>query len=128
MTRSRRRSLHESAHKADRLARDEAGGSPGNGGPRRSFNEAAHKLGYVAPPADSAHAQESEATRKRFEALADSNRDVIAYAGRAVLVLGALGVVYGDIGTSPLYTEQAISPRIRPRHTSPLPTCTGSHR
>ena len=108
MTPSRRRSLHESAHKADRLARDGAGGSPGNGGPRRSFNEAAHKLGYVAPPAASAHAQESEATRKRFEALADSNRDVIAHAGRAVLVLGALGVVYGDIGTSPLYTEQAI--------------------
>ena len=62
----------------------------------------------MAPPAASAHAQESEATRKRFEALADSNRDVIAHAGRAVLVLGALGVVYGDIGTSPLYTEQAI--------------------
>jgi KUP system potassium uptake protein len=33
---------------------------------------------------------------------------VIAHAGRAVLVLGALGVVYGDIGTSPLYTEQVI--------------------
>ena len=25
-----------------------------------------------------------------------------------VLALGALGVVYGDLGTSPLYTEQAI--------------------
>jgi KUP system potassium uptake protein len=33
---------------------------------------------------------------------------VIAHAGRAVLALGALGVVYGDIGTSPLYTEQVI--------------------
>ena len=33
---------------------------------------------------------------------------MIAHAGRAVLVLGALGVVYGDIGTSPLYTEQVI--------------------
>jgi KUP system potassium uptake protein len=62
----------------------------------------------VAPPARSSHEAESEATRKRFEALADSNRDVIAHAGRAVLALGALGVVYGDIGTSPLYTEQAI--------------------
>ncbi len=108
MTPSRRRSLHGSAHEADPLARDHAGGSTGNDGPRRSLNEAAHKLGYVAPPAASAHAQESEATRKRFEALADSGRDVIAHAGRAVLVLGALGVVYGDIGTSPLYTEQAI--------------------
>ena len=63
---------------------------------------------YAAPPAVSAHEQESEATQRRFDALADSQRDVIAHAGRAVLVLGALGVVYGDIGTSPLYTEQVI--------------------
>ncbi len=75
---------------------------------KRSLHEAAHKIGYVAPQPGSALAEESEATRKRFEALADDNRDVIANAGRAVLVLGALGVVYGDIGTSPLYTEQAI--------------------
>ena len=107
MSPSRRRSLHESAHKNDAVSRDEAGGSPGNGG-RRSFNEAAHKLGYVAPATASAHAQESEATRKRFEALADSNRDVVTHGGRAVLALGALGVVYGDLGTSPLYTDQAI--------------------
>ncbi len=40
--------------------------------------------------------------------MADPERDVIAHAGRAVLALGALGVVYGDIGTSPLYTEQVI--------------------
>ncbi len=75
---------------------------------KRSLHEAAHKIGYVAPQPGSALAEESEATRKRFEALADDNRDVIANAGRAVLVLGALGIVYGDIGTSPLYTEQAI--------------------
>ena len=48
------------------------------------------------------------AARERFAALADSDRDVIAHAGRAALALGALGVVYGDIGTSPLYTEQVI--------------------
>ncbi|HEX6508964.1 MAG TPA: potassium transporter Kup [Chloroflexota bacterium] len=29
-------------------------------------------------------------------------------SGRAVLMLGALGVVYGDIGTSPLYAMQAV--------------------
>ncbi len=75
---------------------------------RRSFNEAAHKLGHWTPAKVRASEQESEATRRRFEALADSQRDVTAHAGRAVLVLGALGVVYGDIGTSPLYTEQAI--------------------
>jgi KUP system potassium uptake protein len=108
MTTSRRHSLHETAQKTEAHARDGSGQLPGASGVRRSFNEAAHKIGYVAPPAASAHAQESEATRKRFEALADSNRDVIAHAGRAVLALGALGVVYGDIGTSPLYTEQAI--------------------
>jgi KUP system potassium uptake protein len=70
---------------------------------------AAHKLGYRASPTSStARDEESEAARKRFEELADSDRDVVAHAGRAVLVVGALGVVYGDIGTSPLYTEQAI--------------------
>ena len=70
---------------------------------------AAHKLGYWAPPDSTSDDEDgSEAARKRFEALADSQRDVIAHAGRAVLALGALGVVYGDIGTSPLYTEQVI--------------------
>jgi KUP system potassium uptake protein len=107
MTTSRRRSLHEAAHKTEAPAQDDPGQVGGASGVKRSFNEAAHKLGYVAPRAATAPA-ESDATRKRFEALADSNRDVIAQAGRAVLVLGALGVVYGDIGTSPLYTEQAI--------------------
>ncbi|MBV8942250.1 MAG: KUP/HAK/KT family potassium transporter, partial [Solirubrobacterales bacterium] len=33
---------------------------------------------------------------------------MVADTGRAALVLGALGVVYGDLGTSPLYTEQSI--------------------
>jgi KUP system potassium uptake protein len=75
---------------------------------KRSFNEAAHKLGDWAPPDRSGREEKSEEVRRRFEALADSDRDVIARAGRAVLVLGALGVVYGDIGTSPLYTEQVI--------------------
>jgi KUP system potassium uptake protein len=38
----------------------------------------------------------------------DPERDVVAHASRTVLALGALGVVYGDLGTSPLYTEQVI--------------------
>jgi KUP system potassium uptake protein len=75
---------------------------------KRSLHEAAHKIGYVAPSAGGALAEESEATRKRFEALADDNRDVIAHGSKALLALGALGVVYGDLGTSPLYTDQAI--------------------
>jgi KUP system potassium uptake protein len=77
---------------------------------KRTFNEAAHKLGgrATAATAGDDHDAESEASRRRFAALADPDRDVVAHAGRAVLALGALGVVYGDIGTSPLYTEQAI--------------------
>ena len=104
----RRQRFHEAAHKVGAVDGDGAAGSARKLGQRRSFNEAAHKLGYWGPPTVSAREEESEATRRRFEALADSQRDVIAHAGRAVLVLGALGVVYGDIGTSPLYTEQVI--------------------
>jgi KUP system potassium uptake protein len=106
------RTLHEAAHKTD----IDKAGSPSDakirtGKPplrKRSLHEAAHKLGYWAPPAGDDEDEESERSRRRFEALADHDRDVITYAGRGVLVLGALGVVYGDIGTSPLYTEQVI--------------------
>ncbi|MGH2888756.1 MAG: KUP/HAK/KT family potassium transporter, partial [Solirubrobacteraceae bacterium] len=72
---------------------------------RSSFNEAAHKLGHW-PVRESEPRREgpSEAIR----AASDDDRDVVAHAGRAVLALGALGVVYGDLGTSPLYTEQTI--------------------
>ena len=87
---------------------------------KRSLHEASHKLGYFAPPAPSAAEERSAAVRRRFEALADSERDVLADAGRAVLALGALGVVYGDIGTSPLYTEQVIFTAHRAAaHTTP---------
>jgi KUP system potassium uptake protein len=107
----RKRTLHGAAHKVDLEVRTEADDDLGTGKrpvPKKTFNEAAHKLGFWAPPDSSAQEEESEAARGRFEALADSERDVVAHAGRAVLVLGALGVVYGDIGTSPLYTEQVI--------------------
>ena len=75
-------------------------------GARRTFNEAAHKLGYwpVRPAPESTNGEPSPALRA---ATAD-DRDVVADASRAVLALGALGIVYGDIGTSPLYTEQVI--------------------
>jgi KUP system potassium uptake protein len=73
---------------------------------RKSFHEAAHKL----PPGhrhgeprddadDSEHGAEPSAPNEQ-------EIDVVAHASKAVLALGALGVVYGDIGTSPLYTEQ----------------------
>jgi KUP system potassium uptake protein len=112
MTRSeRKRTLYTSAHNVDLEVPTEADHAVGTGMrpvQKRTFNEAAHKLGYWVKPATSIQEGESHAARKRFEALADSDRDVIAHAGRAVLALGALGVVYGDIGTSPLYTEQVI--------------------
>lgn len=94
------KSLHEAGHKAGRAPQHAATAH----GPRRTFNEAAHKLGYwqvspePAPPApDGVQLEE-----------VDDERDVVAHASKVVLALGALGVVYGDLGTSPLYTEQVI--------------------
>ena len=72
---------------------------------RRTLNEAAHKLGHwqvsQPPPAPSSNGRVPTARP-------DPERDVVAHGSRVVLALGALGVVYGDIGTSPLYTEQVI--------------------
>ncbi len=99
----RRRSLHEAAHKAPDLKKgaDGAGSKPGG---RRNFNMAAHKLGYwpVAP------APVRNADSAQVRAKAEQERDIVAQAGRLVLALGALGVVFGDLGTSPLYTEHVI--------------------
>ncbi|HYB31653.1 MAG TPA: KUP/HAK/KT family potassium transporter [Solirubrobacteraceae bacterium] len=106
-----KRTYHEAAHKA--AERETPVGASdgvrvGHRPPqKRTFYEAAHKLGYWAP-APSAYEEESEATHRRFEALKDVDRDVVAHGGKALLALGALGVVYGDLGTSPLYTDQAI--------------------
>ena len=96
-----RQSLHEAAHKLDH---ETVHGAATPVRARRSFNEAAHKLGHweVSPAA----------LRER-----PSGRPSLARTTSAtwsptpagpVLALGALGVVYGDIGTSPLYTEQVI--------------------
>jgi KUP system potassium uptake protein len=74
-------------------------GTTGRSNGRRVLHEAAHKLD--AP-------EESRDSERPAPRTFDTERDVVAHAGRAVLVLGALGVVYGDIGTSPLYTEQTI--------------------
>ncbi len=107
-----KRPLHESSHTAGVKAPSEADDGKARTGKRpgekRIFHEASHKLGYWKPEAPSDSEEESEAVRKRFEALQDTQRDVITDASKAVLALGALGVVYGDIGTSPLYTEQVI--------------------
>ena len=71
----------------------------------RSFNEAAHKL-EDWPTHQPPEEQLSAPPQAPFTR--DENPDVVASAGKLVLALGALGVVYGDIGTSPLYTEQVI--------------------
>lgn len=100
---SGRRSLHEAAHKATPTTRSR-NGEVMPGGVRRTFNEAAHKLSYwpVSP------AKPTRVNGRPAVAAVDQERDVVAHAGRIVLALGALGVVYGDLGTSPLYTEQVI--------------------
>ena len=72
---------------------------------KRTLNEAAHKLGHW--PAEP-EAPKERAQSAAMQAATNDERDVVAHAGRAVLALGALGIVYGDIGTSPLYTEQFI--------------------
>ena len=71
----------------------------------KSLHEAAHKLGYwpVGPVAP----RETGPSEKVRQAESD-DRDVVAHASKAVLAFGALGIVYGDIGTSPLYTVQTI--------------------
>jgi KUP system potassium uptake protein len=98
-----RRSLHEAAHKSAPAANGHSAQQM-PGGVRRTFNEAAHKLGYwPVTPARTATAN----GRPKITPI-DEERDVVANASRVVLALGALGVVYGDIGTSPLYTEQVI--------------------
>ena len=46
----------------------------------------------------------------------------------APLVLGAIGVVFGDIGTSPLYTlKEAFGPKYG-LHAGPGATCSASCR
>jgi KUP system potassium uptake protein len=99
----------EAAHKIDLDARTEAEKdirSSKRPTGKRSLNMSAHKVGYMPPGAEGL--DESEELRGRFQELENANRDVVAHASTAILALGALGVVYGDIGTSPLYTEQVV--------------------
>jgi KUP system potassium uptake protein len=97
----RKRSLFEGAHKVetDEVSQLTDGASAPTKPPqRRVLHEAAHKVGAYEP-----HDVEKRAPR-----VFESERDVVARAGKAMLALGALGVVFGDIGTSPLYTEQVV--------------------
>lgn len=73
---------------------------------KKSLNEAAHKLGNRT--AGPGRTQEEQEPSAELKAAMGDERDVVAHASRFVLALGALGIVYGDIGTSPLYTVQTI--------------------
>jgi KUP system potassium uptake protein len=110
-TPQRRRRFNEAGHKATLdipVAVDSTVREARKLATKPSVNMAAHTLDYVPAPAADTRRTDSGSTRRHFEELASAERDVIPHAGRAVLALGALGVVYGDIGTSPLYTEQVI--------------------
>ncbi len=104
MSTPHRRSLHEAAHKLAAETRNGAAPPGAKPGQRRNLNMAAHKLGYW--PVASALPHTTERTSVALKP--GDERDVVAHAGRMVLALGALGVVFGDIGTSPLYTEKVI--------------------
>jgi KUP system potassium uptake protein len=82
----------------------EPGTATGRPERKRHFNEAAHKLYWPMVPAPRAERAPSAA----LQAAADDDRDVVAHASRPVLALGALGIVFGDLGTSPLYTMKTV--------------------
>jgi KUP system potassium uptake protein len=105
---SGRRALSEGAHKIEAPPADGAPAeraTSGGNGVKRNFNEAAHKLGHW--PVTQAPRKESGPS-EAIRAASDDERDVIAHAGKLILALGALGIVFGDLGTSPLYTVQTI--------------------
>src|SRR5262245_28195857 len=72
---------------------------PGGDGRRRVLHEAAHKLDLE---------KEAPKAAKPPPRVFETEGDVVPHAGTAIMVIGALGVVYGDLGTSPLYTEQVV--------------------
>jgi KUP system potassium uptake protein len=106
MTPDRPRRFNEAGHKLDPGPLDDGGQAATAPKIKRTFNEAAHKLGHW--PMRDAPARPERTESAVLRQATDQERDVVAHAGRAVLALGALGVVYGDLGTSPLYTEQFI--------------------
>ncbi len=95
----RRRTFIAAGHQVDTENGGDGAAAAAKPAPKRVLHEAAHKVGAYEPPPGAA-----KPAPRMFEA----DRDVVAQASRAVLALGALGVVFGDIGTSPLYTEQVL--------------------
>ena len=112
----RRQTLSEAAPKPDPDPDGPTHQATAKAGAKRSFNEGAHKLGYW--PVRPAPIPEGTHPSQAILAAADDQRDVVAHASRSVLALGALGIVYGDIGTSPLYTDQVIFTHKAAVHTN----------
>jgi KUP system potassium uptake protein len=102
-------------------AADEAKRATGVAAPprRKTFHEAAHKLPQTRPGRWESEDHNTDESADE-PAVDDSQIDVVAHASRAVLALGALGVVYGDIGTSPLYAEQVTFGFKAANHVSPV--------
>src|SRR3954454_14547678 len=86
----------------------------------RPLYEAAHKLKDPVSLNPVEQPRDGDDGLRRFDELADPDRDVVADAGRAVLVLGPPGRGYGHIGTDPLFTGEVIfGPFPRARHVTP---------
>ena len=94
-----RRSPYEGRNKLDVDAPTPLGDDDGQSAKRKVLYEAAHKLELR---------EDAPGAEKPAPKVFETERDVVAHGSLGVLALGALGIVYGDIGTSPLYTEQTI--------------------
>ncbi|HET9720107.1 MAG TPA: KUP/HAK/KT family potassium transporter [Solirubrobacteraceae bacterium] len=105
----RRRPLYEAAHKlpyeapASTGAEDGGGPVPTHRAPRSRVPEEPRPAGAAPRPWERVP-RAGEASREPVP----EQQDVVLHTGKLLLALGALGVVYGDLGTSPLYTVQVL--------------------
>jgi KUP system potassium uptake protein len=89
---------------------------------RRPLHEAAHKLPYLPEEVEPSSLRAAERARRAAERAKrfDEGQDIVTHGPWPALALGALGVVFGDIGTSPLYAEQvSFTAHANVVHTTP---------
>jgi KUP system potassium uptake protein len=93
-------------------ATDEGGAATAETGPDTTAADAGDGDSELAPDVAPEVASESElddgAQRTRGRAAAATTHPAVRGAGAIGLAIGALGVVFGDIGTSPLYALQTV--------------------
>ena len=95
---------------------------------------ASHRLGSTTPGATADAENGRKATRRGTtklsneppmhtisESVSTPRTEGIAKTARSALVVGALGIVFGDIGTSPIYTVQTL---FNPGDPHPVPIST----